>query len=106
MNLERIEEKTFLYCSFDDKNQCKKMGGKWDGKERKWYAPPGAIKAKFEKWLSPQLDCDDPSANGVGDQNESDDGETYERILVDCPFKDKQACKDAGGKWDKDAKKW
>ena len=31
----------FLECPFDDKDNAKAMGAKWDAAARKWYVPAG-----------------------------------------------------------------
>ena len=44
-------EKTYLNCPFDDKDECKALGGRWDGDAKKWYVPAGKDTAPFAKWL-------------------------------------------------------
>ena len=44
-------EKTYLNCPFDDKDECKALGGRWDGDTKKWYVPDGKDTAPFAKWL-------------------------------------------------------
>ena len=42
----------YLDCPFDEKDQCKSLGGKWDPIEKKWYIPDGTDPIKFKKWLT------------------------------------------------------
>ena len=42
----------YLDCPFDEKDQCKSLGGKWDPVEKKWYVPDGTDPIKFKKWLT------------------------------------------------------
>ena len=52
--LDEIEingEKIFLNCPFDEKDECKSLGGKWDSDRRKWYVPSGVSSEKFRKWI-------------------------------------------------------
>jgi len=44
-------EKTYLNCPFDEKEECKALGGRWDGDAKKWYVPAGKDTAPFSKWL-------------------------------------------------------
>ena len=44
-------EKTYLNCPFDDKDECKALGGRWDGDAKKWYVPAGKDTVPFAKWL-------------------------------------------------------
>lgn len=45
-------KKTYLKVSFDDKDEAKAAGARWDGEKKSWYMPSGADKSKFKKWLS------------------------------------------------------
>ena len=50
-----IKRKIYLNCSYNDKNEIKKLGGRWDGLKRRWYCVVSDeddinIK-KFNKWL-------------------------------------------------------
>ena len=33
------EERIYLNCPFDDKEECKEFNGRWDGDEKRWYIP-------------------------------------------------------------------
>lgn len=77
------EERIYLNCPFDGKDQCKSLGGRWDGDEKKWYITNDMDSEPFAQWL-----------------------ESSEKTYLNCPFEDKDECKSLGGKWDGDAKKW
>ena len=47
-------EKTLLVVPFKEKEQAKKLGAKWDKKNKLWYAPEGANLAPLGKWLGGQ----------------------------------------------------
>ena len=34
-------KKVYLNCPFDNKDECKALGGRWDPDRRKWYVPTG-----------------------------------------------------------------
>ena len=39
-----------ILCNFSEKDQCKRLGGKWDNKKKIWYVPAGLDLMKFKKW--------------------------------------------------------
>jgi hypothetical protein len=43
--------KVFLNVPYAEKDAAKSLGARWDAGKRKWYVPPGADKALFEKWV-------------------------------------------------------
>ena len=47
------DEKIYLNCPFDDKDECKSLGGRWDGDARKWYIPDAMASEPFAKWMTP-----------------------------------------------------
>ena len=44
------DKKIYLDCPFDEKDECKALGGKWDPSFKKWYIPSGVSPEKFSKW--------------------------------------------------------
>ena len=45
------EEKIYLNCPFDEKDECKSLGGKWDGEEKKWFITDSMDSEPFSQWL-------------------------------------------------------
>ncbi|WP_430735331.1 zincin-like metallopeptidase domain-containing protein [Halodesulfovibrio aestuarii] len=45
------KDKTYLAVPFSQKNAAKKLGAKWDGKKKSWYAPEGADMTDLDQWL-------------------------------------------------------
>ena len=43
--------KTYLIASFQDKDQVKALGGRWDPDLRQWYVPEGRDPRAFATWL-------------------------------------------------------
>ena len=41
----------YLECPFNEKDECKSLGGKWDPEKKKWYIPDGIDSSKFAKWI-------------------------------------------------------
>ncbi len=44
------KEKFYLNCPFEEKDMCKRIGGRWDSKERKWYVPTELDPKQFKRW--------------------------------------------------------
>ena len=45
------KERIILNCPFSEKEECKKLGGRWDKNIRKWYVPAGKDETPFQKWI-------------------------------------------------------
>jgi len=43
-------DNTYLVVPYSEKNQAKKLGAKWDKKEKSWYAPKGSPIDRFTRW--------------------------------------------------------
>ena len=41
----------FLDCPFNEKDECKALGGKWNAGKKKWYVPDGVNASNFKKWI-------------------------------------------------------
>ena len=46
MNNDRF----YLQCPYDEKDEGKALGGRWDNEARKWYVPDDADKNLFKDW--------------------------------------------------------
>lgn len=44
-------EIVFLDVPYQDKDEAKRLGAKWDPKERRWYVPEGRSLELFTQWL-------------------------------------------------------
>lgn len=74
----RARRDTYLYVPFDDKDEAKALGARWDGSERLWFAPAGADLPSFARWP----------------------------ICLDVPFEQKDEAKAAGARWDGKRRRW
>jgi hypothetical protein len=45
-------EINYLTTSFQEKEQVKSLGAKWDVTAKKWYVPEGMDLKPFENWLA------------------------------------------------------
>ena len=41
----------YLNCPYDEKDDCKSLGGWWDPQQRKWYVPGHVNPAPFARWI-------------------------------------------------------
>ena len=41
-----------LKVPFNEKDQAKSLGARWNAEAKLWYVPQGVDAAPFEKWLS------------------------------------------------------
>ena len=51
----------YLDCPYEDKDECKLKGGKWDNEARKWYVPQGIDRKKFTKWFPKRKEEEKPN---------------------------------------------
>lgn len=51
----------FLSCPFEEKDEAKALGAKWDQAAKKWYIPDGLDAAPFAQWYDAPPD---PAATG------------------------------------------
>ena len=93
------KDRVYLKCPFHEKDECKSLGGRWDGDERKWYITVDMNVEPFARWMN---DGDD----GRDSENEESASGGGEKIYLNCPFDDKDECKKLGARWDSDARKW
>jgi len=43
---------TILKVPFNEKDQAKSLGARWNAESKNWYVPQGIDTAPFEKWLT------------------------------------------------------
>jgi very-short-patch-repair endonuclease len=44
-------KRIYLRCPFSQKDECKKLGGRWDPIRKLWYVNEGADLTAFQRWL-------------------------------------------------------
>lgn len=84
---KKSEIATYLNVPFDEKDEAKSIGARWDGDAKCWYAPAGSDLSKFAKW-----------ANGSV--------KSVKKVYLNVPFDDKDEAKGLGARWDPAKKKW
>src|SRR6185437_7930287 len=48
------DQRVYLAVPFDEKDDAKEIGARWDGRSKAWYVPPGTDLAPFTSWLPAQ----------------------------------------------------
>lgn len=49
-NIPNVEN-TYLYVGYEDRQEAKDLGAKWDTEAKSWYVPAGLDIEPFEKWM-------------------------------------------------------
>lgn len=86
--------KVYLNSPFSDKEEVKSVGGRWDGKVKKWYVSREAYELepiKFMKW--PEFVSPEQPPNA-------------DKIYLQCTFDEKEQVKSAGARYDPAERKW
>ena len=82
--MESTDEKTYMDIPFDESQDAKAMGARWDKDEKKWYISKDN---KNYKKLVKSYPLD-------------------EKVFLSVPYSEKDEAKELGARWDKDEKKW
>ena len=98
LNEKGIEpEKIYLNVPFEEKEEVKSLGARWDRNKRSWYIRPGVDPKPFSRWARGAVE-----GQGGTQAVRSDE----ERQYLAVPYGERQAAKALGAKWDKTAKCW
>uniref|UniRef100_A0A0G4I8M5 DUF5710 domain-containing protein n=1 Tax=Chromera velia CCMP2878 TaxID=1169474 RepID=A0A0G4I8M5_9ALVE len=49
--LREADGRLFLECPYEEKEDAKALGARWDNQERKWYIPPQVPSSPFARWI-------------------------------------------------------
>ena len=45
-------KRIYLNCPFEEKDECKSLGAKWDNEQRQWYIFEYMNANDFHKWMN------------------------------------------------------
>ena len=45
-----VTSRVYLRCPFEEKDECKALGGRWDPEQKKWFVPEDTDPLPFAKW--------------------------------------------------------
>ncbi len=46
-----VKDRTYLRCPYSEREECKRLGGRWDPFNKKWYIPKHVDALPFSRWL-------------------------------------------------------
>lgn len=84
--------KKYIKVPFNEKEDVKKLLGRWDNDMKSWYIPDDQDESKFSKW-----ERHDPSVKVESNAT---------RIYLNVPFAEKDEARKATARWDGDKKQW
>lgn len=87
----------YLDVPYDEKEEAKELGAKWDRQKRQWYMAPGANLEAVQKWMPKEKEQQTPEPAARQSQS---------RQYLAVPYDEKGAAKAQGAKWDPEAKSW
>lgn len=115
-------ERTYFTIPFDDKDDAKALGARFDGTRRLWYAPDDYVRqALTARWVPkpdqggaegqpmPQQPWQRSSPRKENYQNEyptAQGVDGQDRILFEVPFDDNSEVKNLGARFDGNSRKW
>ena len=113
---EASTERTWLNVSFEDRNEVKQLGARWDAERKQWYAPAGTDLEPLRPWLAETEQArdapeasparqDDGAARDAVEPVPSREAST-ERTWLDVPYTSRNTAKKLGARWDRDNKRW
>src|SRR5208283_4721116 len=94
---ETRQEKIYLNVPFEEKEEVKSLGARWDRNKRSWFIPPGVDPKPFAKWGRGVV-AEQGGAQAPGGEED--------RQYLAVPYGEREAAKALGAKWDKAAKCW
>lgn len=83
-------DRFYLTVPFDERNAAKLAGAIWDGKQKAWYRHSDDDSGLFTKW---EGDGQPPA-------------KAPKRVYIEVPWRDKDAAREAGARWDFKAQSW
>lgn len=102
--------RVYLHVPFDDKEEVKNLGARWDKGTKKWFVDENTALDGFEKWTSGEIKPSRnvaPLAEEAQVQSSPNEPEaTKKRMYLSVPFDDKEEVKSLGAQWDVVARKW
>ena len=105
--------KNFINVSYTYKDAVKKLGCKWDMNKKKWYYEDNISEENIKSIkdienLSLSTEKEKPARSNTGEFGDGDGGasDKSNRVYIKVAFKNKDAVKKHGCKWDPEKKSW
>jgi len=86
-----MTNRIYLSCPFEEKDQCKKLGARWDNARKSWFITPAMDPLPFQRWWPDDTKSNLPDYYVDHDRIEqlettiSELQEQVGRIETDCP---------------------
>lgn len=97
------DSRTYINVPYQEKDDAKKLGARWDRQERSWFIPPGVDPEPFANWTTHKSD---DSVDRPIDYEPVSPIQNDKREYLAVPYGERNAAKAAGALWDKVAKSW
>ncbi len=100
--------KNYINISYNHKDSAKKLGAKWDINKKKWYYEDNLNDDNISsiKELEELSAAEKTFFNEGGVDNTNTDENGSAKIHIKIPFKNKDAVKKLGCRWDAEKKSW
>jgi putative DNA primase/helicase len=103
------EAKHYIDVPYQEKEEAKHLGAKWDRKGASWYFTDQADKSLFGRWLevipSTQTLTQTPDS-AQSFKTSAETGDSDQKTYLAVPYTERLQAKKLGAKWDKVAKSW
>ncbi len=74
--MTRTDNRTYLAVPYDEKDEAKQLGARWDRQAKAWYVPAGVDLEAFTPWL--------PAHNSVHIAVDADPAEQFAEAMREC----------------------
>jgi DNA helicase-2/ATP-dependent DNA helicase PcrA len=88
---------TQLAVPFDERDEAKKLGAKYDPDNKTWYIPPGIDPDPFAKWTGKQANQKKQPPKAIPES---------EKTYLDVPYRERAVAKELGALFDGERKLW
>jgi antirestriction protein ArdC/phage/plasmid primase-like uncharacterized protein len=108
-------QRIYITVPYEEREQAKAAGAKWDRSQRSWYVPAGRDLEALKQWIPVEEDpfaifdkpmaAGEQPAEGAGAEN-NENVRVPSRVYLAVPYGERGAAKAAGAMWDSAAKSW
>jgi len=98
----KLHEQQYITVPYEEKDEAKGLGARWDRQQQSWYVPQDIDVAPFAKWAQGAVgvEAQTPQLQPHGQKT------TQEPVYLAVPYDERGAAKAAGALWDTVAKSW
>jgi len=99
---QKLHEQQYIAVPYEEKDEAKGLGARWDRQQQSWYVPQDVDVAPFAKWGQGAAPTG-VEAQALQLQSHS---QTREHVYLAVPYDERVAAKAAGALWDTVTKSW